>query len=94
MSADKDYRAGVSVQLGTSYMKAIPMNENVKIVSTVLRTGKQLATAEVRFYDKVRVVVFFITESSPVLSGKPELFSEIIRSDNKISIFRITCYVP
>lgn len=55
MSSDKEHRAGVSVQLGTSYMKAIPMHENVKIVSTVLRTGKQLATAEVRFYDKVRI---------------------------------------
>jgi len=53
MSADKEHRAGVSVQLGTSYMKAIQMNETVRIVSTVLRTGKQLATAEVRFYDKV-----------------------------------------
>jgi acyl-coenzyme A thioesterase PaaI-like protein len=61
MSGDKEHRAGVSVQLGTSYMKAIPMNENVKIVSKVLRTGKQLATAEVRFYDKVCVISTYVT---------------------------------
>jgi uncharacterized protein (TIGR00369 family) len=73
MSGDKEHRAGVSVQLGTSYMKAIPMNENVKIVSNVLRTGKQLATAEVRFYDKDNVLCAVSTHTKFLQMPMPKL---------------------
>jgi len=52
MSADKEGRAGVSIDLNTTYFRPLTLGSKVYIVSNVLKVGKHLATAEVNFYDQ------------------------------------------
>jgi acyl-coenzyme A thioesterase 13 len=43
-------RAGVSVEINTSYLAAVPVGEEVKIVGTLLKGGRRLAFTNVDIY--------------------------------------------
>eukprot|EP01121_Diplochlamys_sp_Union-15-3_P016754 TRINITY_DN5760_c0_g1_i1.p1 TRINITY_DN5760_c0_g1~~TRINITY_DN5760_c0_g1_i1.p1 ORF type:complete len:142 (+),score=10.24 TRINITY_DN5760_c0_g1_i1:136-561(+) len=46
---DKETRAGVSIELSVSFIKALPLGSEVIIESTALRTGRNLAFANALF---------------------------------------------
>lgn len=54
IASDPEHRFSVSIELENSFLKPAPVGSKVFIVSNILRMGKAIATAEVRFTDQVR----------------------------------------
>jgi uncharacterized protein (TIGR00369 family) len=52
MTVDEYHRPGVTVELNTTYCRPLPLGSKIYITSRVLKSGKQLATAEINFYDQ------------------------------------------
>jgi acyl-coenzyme A thioesterase PaaI-like protein len=54
IASDPEHRFSVSIELENTFLKPAPVGTKVFIVSNILRMGKAIATAEVRFTDQVR----------------------------------------
>jgi uncharacterized protein (TIGR00369 family) len=52
IASDPEHRFSVSIELENTFLKPAPVGTKVFIVSNILRMGKAIATAEVRFTDQ------------------------------------------
>jgi len=53
MTSNSGYKSSVSLELNASYLKPALMNQKIFVASNILKTGKQTAVAEIKFYDEV-----------------------------------------
>lgn len=54
IASDPEHRFSVSIELENTFLKPAPVGSKVFIVSNILRMGKAIATADVKFSDQVR----------------------------------------
>lgn len=54
MTSNPGFKPSVSLELNASYLKPALMNKQLFIASQILKTGKQTAVAEIKFYDEVK----------------------------------------
>jgi acyl-coenzyme A thioesterase PaaI-like protein len=60
MTSNPGFKPSVSLELNASYLKPALMNKQLFIASQILKTGKQTAVAEIKFYDEVKIIYIIL----------------------------------